>query len=255
MNVQEVINKKWAIPGAVGIATVAGGLGVGYLIYRKRKKSGVSHHQQELPKIVFNETLPDRLLDEDEVEERVFIDYAKISSKKSDVADDVTETTVINPDEVEEVIEQAIDDSDAELDETEGEEIQNIFASNGDEWDLEEEKAHRHPDLPYVIHQDEYMSDELDFTQHTLTWYAGDDVLVDEADKPVYNHHEVTGDLKFGHGTNDPNVVYIRNEKLKSEYEILRHSGHFAEEIMGLEADAQIEKEIMHQSHKFRDSD
>ena len=51
---------------------------------------------------------------------------------------------------------------------------------------------------------------------------------------------------RFGHGCDDPNVVFIRNEKLATDFEVLRHNGSYAEEVLGLvETDDHVEHSAM----------
>jgi hypothetical protein len=101
------------------------------------------------------------------------------------------------------------------------------------DWDFEAELAKRSPDKPYIIHETEYFAHETDYSQSTLTYYAGDDILVDEREVPIYNYKSVTGELLFGHGSEDQNVVYVRNDRLSGEYEILRDSGSYEIEVLG----------------------
>jgi hypothetical protein len=78
------------------------------------------------------------------------------------------------------------------------------------------------------------VADEMEFDHHvTLMYYAGDDILVDELDVPIYNYQKIVGELKFGHGSQDPNIVYVRNEKLQLEYEILNNPESFQVEVLG----------------------
>lgn len=119
---------------------------------------------------------------------------------------------------------------------TEGPDV--IITRTADEnWDYEEEKQNRDSLAPYVIHTDEFWANEMDFVQHTWTYYEGDDVMIDEVDVVVYNHNVKVGDLLFGHGSGDPNTVYIRNEKMKMEIEVLREEGLYSIEVMGMEVD------------------
>lgn len=124
-----------------------------------------------------------------------------------------------------------------------------------DEWDYEVEMRNRTGDRPYTIHQDEYMAEESEFTQVTLTYYAGDDVLCDEQDVPIYNPESVVGQLKFGHGSGDGTLVYVRNPKLEVEYEIQLEPGKYAVEILGAKAEEDIlDDEIKHGNaiHRFK---
>lgn len=102
-------------------------------------------------------------------------------------------------------------------------ETHNIFShsTSRDHWDYAKEIAQRGPTRPYIIHQDEYHSNESGFDQLTYNYYAGDDVLVDERGVPVFKHQDRVGNLTFGKGSNDPHVVYVRNPELEVEYEVL----------------------------------
>jgi hypothetical protein len=73
----------------------------------------------------------------------------------------------------------------------------------------------------------------------TYTYYSGDDVLVGEDERPIPHGDAVVGqgNLKFGHGTDDENVVYVRNDQLRLEMEICRTNSSFEEEVLGLEHD------------------
>lgn len=132
----------------------------------------------------------------------------------------------------------------------------NIFANNGDdEWDYEEELKGRVVDVPYVLHRDEFFNNEKDFPQITLTYFEGDEMMVGEDDNPIYNYVEqTTGPLKFGHGSGDPNIFYVRNERNRAEYEVLRHEGMYALERQGLEMEQSDEAKELKHSDRFKDS-
>lgn len=118
------------------------------------------------------------------------------------------------------------------------EEVRNVFAENSparDKWDFEVERALRNGNQIYVIHLDE-RHERDDFDEVTLTYYQGDDVLCDQHDKPVDDHDMVVGleNLdKFGHGSGDPNIVYIRNEALSIDVEVVKSEKTYAEEVHG----------------------
>jgi hypothetical protein len=128
----------------------------------------------------------------------------------------------------------------------------NVFRVD-DSWDEEYELEHRNPDVPYVITVDEYIGAEFDFKQSTVTYYASDDIMANESDVPIYNWNSLMGDLRWGHGSNDKNVVYIRNESLGQEWEVLLHQGSYEVEVQGLHEE---DGELRHSQHrvlKFRD--
>jgi hypothetical protein len=131
----------------------------------------------------------------------------------------------------------------------EGEESEEVEAGNAFDrpplppWDYDREMAGRNADFPWIMHFEEYQQSECSH-QVTITYFEGDDVLIDESDEVISKKDEVVGmeNLeKFGHGSSDPNVVYVRNPKLDVEYEILRHEGHYAKEILGLEEEPNLE--------------
>jgi hypothetical protein len=126
-------------------------------------------------------------------------------------------------------------------------EVSNVFEEHGDDaqtprvvvdnWDYDEELAKReaNPGKPYVIHKDE--QGEQGYNETTLTYYAGDDVLADPNDNVVNNVEEILGaDFvdKFGHGSDDPNVVYIRNDSAGADFEVVRSDGKYSHEVAGL---------------------
>lgn len=98
----------------------------------------------------------------------------------------------------------------------------------------------RSPDRPYIITHDEFYENEFDFPERQLTWFAGDEVLTDEQDVPVPDVERVCGEdnlLRFGYGSNDENIVYVRNEKLKLNLEISKSEGKYAHEVAGFSQD------------------
>lgn len=99
-----------------------------------------------------------------------------------------------------------------------------------------EEVRNRTDDVPYVISEEEYMQNDTDYTQISLTFYEGDNVLADDRDDPIPTVDDLVGDnnlLRFGDWSNDPNVVYVRNDVREQEYEITRSQGKFSDEVAG----------------------
>jgi hypothetical protein len=106
-------------------------------------------------------------------------------------------------------------------------------------WDYEAELAARTPELPYVLHQEEFKSSETGYRQVVYTYYAGDDVLVGEDERPLPHADIIVGqnNLKWGHGADDIDVVFVRNEHMELEMEICRTSASYEEEVLGLDRD------------------
>jgi hypothetical protein len=105
-------------------------------------------------------------------------------------------------------------------------------------WDYGAEMQTRSPNHPYIIHQDEFNNNQLEFGHQTWTYYAGDDILSDERDEVVVRPELVVGEenlKKFGHGSDDTEVVFIRNEKVGMEFEICRSWKSYASEVHGID--------------------
>jgi len=104
-------------------------------------------------------------------------------------------------------------------------------------WNYAEELRARTPEYPYVIHQDEFVEGTPGYSKVTYTYYAGDDVLCDEDERPLPHADIIVGrdNLKFGYGTDDEDVVFVRNQKLEIEMEICRTPKSYEEEVLGLE--------------------
>jgi hypothetical protein len=137
----------------------------------------------------------------------------------------------------------------------EGTRVNVFMAPTDDDWDYELELSQRDPELPYTLHVDEYLSDEMGYKQETVTYYAGDDIMADLHDVPIYNWSAFMGALNWGHGSKDKNVVYIRNEKLHREWEVLLHRGSFEVEVLGLQMEhgGELKHSHQHTIRKFRD--
>jgi hypothetical protein len=119
------------------------------------------------------------------------------------------------------------------------------------EWDLASEMERRDPDTPYVIEHDEFVLS--DNSTQTLTYFEGDGVLADEQDEHIPDTDGVVGDenlLRFGHGSKDPNVVYVRNESIGVDFEIVRNPGKYTEQILGF-----IQHEDKRGARRFRYED
>lgn len=111
----------------------------------------------------------------------------------------------------------------------------NVFVSPNADSDSTFDFDERDGKTKFVITKDEFMRNESEYEQVTLTYFDGDDVLVDSEEKPVGDELRLIGDgnLRFGYGSGDHNVVYIRNETLQLEFEVLKSSGNYAEEVLG----------------------
>lgn len=115
----------------------------------------------------------------------------------------------------------------------------NVFeGSTGEDATFAEEVAGRDHSKPYIVSSRENLENEDECDQITLTYYAGDGVLTDANDEPYEKDYVGEQHLgMFGHRSNDPNVLYVRNEKVDAIYEILKSDGAYAIEVLGLDPD------------------
>jgi hypothetical protein len=114
--------------------------------------------------------------------------------------------------------------------------VPHVTQSPEKDWDYAEELKKRNNVDPYVIHQDEFRAHENNFSHVTYTYYAEDDVLVDEDDTPLPHADLIVGvnNLRWGHGTDDDDVVYVRNPRLELEAEICRVHKSYEREVLGI---------------------
>lgn len=120
------------------------------------------------------------------------------------------------------------------------------FDTPTDDWDYEKELNTREAKEVYVIHRDEYIEDAMGYHQSTIEFYVQDAVMTDALQHPIYNYTDFVGhealDM-FGHGSGDNDVVYVRNDREKSEFEVLRNSGSYEQEVLGIEAEEEYAQE------------
>lgn len=88
----------------------------------------------------------------------------------------------------------------------------------------------------YIIAEDEYAQNAVEYNQVTLTYYAEDDVLVDENSEVIPDVEEVVGEenlQKFGIGSGNNRIVYVRNERLEMDFQIVMSQRNFAADVHG----------------------
>jgi hypothetical protein len=262
------IRKEWAIPAGVGIVSFGLGLVVGHILSRRyfvntvsEKENKIEQLEEEQLELDFKRAELDREFNK-QIQEAAFVirelkEEGQVFLKKFDEKFVEEEVNLDSDDSVnhtndndgrKEVIMPIQDDRDTHT-------LVRFFANpNDDDWNYDEELAKRSPDHPYVIHRDEYFAQEEEFySQSTLEYYAGDDILCDENDIPLYDAERIVGKLEFGHGSRDQSICYVRNDRLQAEYEVLLNPGAFGVEVLGNHVQDLIRKaNIKHSVPKFR---
>lgn len=98
----------------------------------------------------------------------------------------------------------------------------------------------RSPDRPYVIKAEEWYHNETDYDQITLTYWADDDVLADDTKRMITDVEAVVGATnlhRFGFLSDNADIVYVRNDRLKADYEITKDERNYAEIVHGVDPD------------------
>lgn len=248
------LHHRLTIPTAVAAIAFATGSGVGYFLGKKNGDVFI------IPKEVVEENPQMVLFDDSEKESTLHVEMEMAPEEV------IISEELITAADVAEFVQNRTNYSGiasgtkAEPDVAPEAKLVNVFrkaqTSELTEWNWEEEVNSRTADAPYVITHDEFMQADNDYIQSTVTYYAGDDVMADELDTPIYGYNALMGELKFGHGSNDPTVVYIRNDHLHMEWEVLHHRGSFEIEVLGHTFEAESERQELRHANsvrKFRD--
>lgn len=236
MNIQIRWNPEWNRPTAIGAVSFGVGAAVGYAI---------CWHRTKLARSIL-ESVRDVV---DQVEEEIEEEQPHLPfDKRLEEIEEWTTSRVINEIDIQEVgldptadgeIEVIVLEEDTEIEIADYRAVnRSVFPANTPEWDYDVEIAKRTSEHPYIIHRDEYMNEEAEgYSQSTLTFYQGDEVLVDEQEIPIYDANRIVGtdNLVFGKGSEDPSIVYIRNDKMESEWEIILDTGYYQVEVLGAE--------------------
>jgi len=176
--------------------------------------------------------------------EKIYADFAsqeiaearKFYSKNKKFSTPEEAVEALIPDEAVEALKAYQGEPDVVLETTE-DVVVNIFGSTvshtKDEW--AQVVSMRDEDEPHIISQEEFMEGGPGYHQPTLSYYVGDDILADERDQPITDVTDLLGEdnLKFGYGSGDANIVYIRNNKLSLDIEIIKSEGKYSEEVAG----------------------
>lgn len=93
---------------------------------------------------------------------------------------------------------------------------------------VEEKKGEAFVEKPYVISPEEFGEFE-EYEKISLTYYA-DKVLADENDEEVDDVDEIVGEESLNHfGEYEDDSVFVRNDRLKCDYEILLDKRNYSD--------------------------
>jgi hypothetical protein len=80
-------------------------------------------------------------------------------------------------------------------------------------------------------------TEDLQFNKELITFYEGDMTFCTDEDEIIDDPNGLFGaniHLHFGEGSDDPDVVYVRNEKTGTDYEITRNRGKYSVFVLGM---------------------
>lgn len=239
-----IVKSSWFPAASIGVVSFAVGMGVGYMIGDRKVTVYEPSDRDDEDRVYFNASVTDLSDSTDDRKDKQEIMDRLFKERQANRPDPAT--IVVDPPETE----------DDEV--MTGVVTRLGFGSSTDDWDYEKELASRPEDGPYIIHVDEFVANESGYRQTTLTYYDADDIMTDSDDVPIYRHQDTVGELRFGHGSGDPNVVFVRNPKYRAEYEILYDPGAYASAVLGLHAEDEMESDELKHAHglrKFRQDD
>ena len=88
-------------------------------------------------------------------------------------------------------------------------------------------------DEPYVISPDDYGEND-NYMQISLVYYSGDGVLADDEDEVIKDIEDIVGEDFTEHfGEYEDDSVFIRNDRQRCDYEILRDNRSFSDVAEG----------------------
>lgn len=96
----------------------------------------------------------------------------------------------------------------------------------------------RTDEVPYLITTDEFLDElQVEHEKFSLTWYT-DDILADDRDQVVEDVAGMVGrhNLEcFGQGSDGPNTIYVRNIRLKTDFEVSKDMVSYIDAVSGLD--------------------
>lgn len=109
----------------------------------------------------------------------------------------------------------------------------NILEENKYTEVLEKGGSNMKDDEPYVISPLKFAEEDEDYEVVSLTYHA-DGILVDDMGELIEDAESIVGTEfpeHFGEYTEDPDTVYVRNERLMTDYEIQRDLDSYAASV------------------------
>lgn len=91
------------------------------------------------------------------------------------------------------------------------------------------------PKKIYVIDQDDFMQNDPEHEQCTVTYFMKGGDLTDEHDHILDNQLELIGDdfvSRFGWGSSEDHIVHVRNDILRRDFEVVRSENSYNHDVL-----------------------
>lgn len=86
---------------------------------------------------------------------------------------------------------------------------------------------------PYLISYDQYYEENEDYNKVVCTMYLDDEVLCESARNAPIDILNVGREVVDMFRNGDMDIIYVRNDKIRTDYEIDKYEGSFAVEVLG----------------------
>ena len=92
------------------------------------------------------------------------------------------------------------------------------------------------PMFPEIITEQQFSEERYEYEKSTVLWYEKDDMVVDDEMDPVDDWASLLGHewiLAFQHGDDAEGSVYVRNYRIKADFEIVRIDNRRYQDAVG----------------------
>jgi hypothetical protein len=115
-----------------------------------------------------------------------------------------------------------------------------LHEADGSEHEQDDEDGPSGPDPrgpgPYIITHDEFFGHRKHYQKLTIMYYRASDDLCDDQEVPI---PDVRGTIglgttdKFGQNQDEPNILYVRNDRMETDFEVCLDYGSYTERVLG----------------------
>lgn len=113
--------------------------------------------------------------------------------------------------------------------------------------------------FPYVITESEYRIDRPEYEKDSLTYYAGDETLAEEDGSYIPDKNGTAGTEnlrdRFGYGSGDERLLYIRNDRVMTDFEVTLNDGKYTKEVLDVDDDEAPQRRPVRPMKKTRRSE